>query len=169
VRRLGWITEDANIALQAAALHPEFSALQGIQPKIQDKVWESLVELAITTGIPHTTYSKEVYEGLVRSQIAAVREQLRSSAKIPALDFWKSCSHTILHPLARNILCVPAASTAMERGFSSTGFIMNRREGRLSLATMQVYAIIRDYILQEDYEFAGLMKAISTVVEQEQK
>ena len=46
---------------------------------------------------------------------------------------------------------------------------MNRREGRLSLATMQVYAIIRDYILQEDYEFAGLMKAISTVVEQEQK
>lgn len=54
------------------------------------------------------------------------------------LEFWKQYKEvfSVLSMLARQIHCIPASSAAVERCFSSTGFIINER--RTSLHTDQI-------------------------------
>jgi len=76
--------------------------------------------------------------------------------------FWKAFKESIskdLSMLVRGILSIPASTGRVERLFSSTGFIENGREN-MSTDTLEMHAIIRDYMQKENYSFEKLMELV---------
>jgi hypothetical protein len=61
------------------------------------------------------------------------------------LDFWRE--HHVLYPvlskLARQIHCIPASSAAVERCFSSAGFIVNERRTALNPEQLDNIIVVR--------------------------
>lgn len=101
----------------------------------------------------------------VRGALSRIRVMLENGKhrKTAALTFWQERqSFAILHPLARQLLSLVASSAAVERAFSGTAFITDGRD-TLGVASLEKQALIRDYMLQPDYELSILQKAISQV------
>jgi hypothetical protein len=70
-----------------------------------------------------------------------------NKSKLPSnpLEFWKQFQDVfpILSVLARQIHCIPASSAAVERCFSSTGFIVNERRTCLHSDQLDNIIVIR--------------------------
>lgn len=64
------------------------------------------------------------------------------------LEFWKKYQEyfPILSKLARQIHCIPASSAAVERCFSSSGFIVNERRSSLHPDQIDNIIVIRSLV-----------------------
>ena len=88
--------------------------------------------------------SEDDYNALQTDELTRYLSMDFDKSKLPTnpLEFWKQYQgmFPILSILARQIHCIPASSAAVERCFSSTGFIINER--RVSLHPDQIDNII---------------------------
>jgi hypothetical protein len=81
---------------------------------------------------------------------------------VRGLDFWRSLAqdathirsirYSYLYPLVRLLFATPASSASAERVFSSAGFLQSGRE-RLTTQHLKQLTVLRDYVLQVDYNF----------------
>ncbi len=168
--RLGWILQTVSIPLLGAALDPRYGNLRFISLNIRNEVWNQLAdegydlikEIPPRKGYPATSKGDIVYA------LKKLRKHFESvESTVSPLEYWSVYSDGApLLPLVQMILAIPASSAAVERGFSSTGFIMNGRD-TLSLDHVEQMAVVRNYINGPDYNFDDLYGELNAILEEE--
>ncbi len=161
-RRLGFILEENNIALKAAVLHPSYTHLECVENKLKESVWESLADEAIKNP---SVRQKQLYTDLesfsnfIKVSFSAARGLLSSFSKegIPLAEVYSSPELYVIAPLAKKYLCIPASAATVERLFSSTGNLMQGREGNLDLETLEQLQKLKHATSGEDYKFETLL------------
>lgn len=171
-KRLGYIVNEPNLALAAAAFDPRFGHLRFVDDGVRERLVDALVDWTIEfpkpvgNGVSIDIEIDEATErSLLRSTYTSLRRHLLAKAppqcandelylpteveakRYDAFEFWRTAEglDNIRH-IARLVLCVPATSAPSERVFSSAGFIVNKNRARLDDENVVMLATIRDHL-----------------------
>jgi hypothetical protein len=158
-KRFGWIFISPTLPLLASALDPRYGHLRFVELNFRNSVWEKLAEegeLIVGEKEDSRNFPSIDLEDIIFA-LRKLRNHFETKVhEVEPLEFWKHYSHGhLLLPLAQMILAIPASSASVERGFSSTGFIM---EGRplINLQHVQQMAVVRHYVNRPEYNFDDL-------------
>lgn len=166
--RFGWIFENVNLSLKAAALHPLHGHLPFLSSEMKSKVWESLEKECSLyyTDIP--SHQWEHYHSMCKSSLKLVRtefenlenhENWKKNQNFSALIWWRDQAYlNLLFPVVKMMLIIPATSAPTERLFSGAGHVQKRYN--LNPENLEAYTLIRDYIHSSTYNFEEFMELI---------
>lgn len=164
-RRLGGVVREPGLPLMAAALHPKYGHLEWLTDKERDLVWIALEKEL--PNFPVKTKSNALHGlrtiRLERSKVlecARINMESKEFCEMSPSEFWKafeSENGKDISSLVRGILSIPASTARVERVFSSTGFIEDGRE-QMSIDTLEMHAIIRDFMKSSNYNFEKLVQ-----------
>nr|XP_047128598.1 uncharacterized protein LOC124809089 isoform X1 [Hydra vulgaris] len=104
-----------------------------------------LQNIEIEQGNNNHTISQNVPEIEREFESFHAMPRVEEKHKVDVLKWWKKHASTLplLAQLARNLLCIPAASSCSERVFSASGGIINDKRHSLSTQTAKQLTLIK--------------------------
>nr|XP_047126646.1 uncharacterized protein LOC105850668 [Hydra vulgaris] len=106
---------------------------------------DDLQNIEIDQGNNNHTISQNVPEIEREFESFHAMPRVEEKHKVDVLKWWKKHASTLplLAQLARNLLCIPAASSCSERVFSASGGIINDKRHSLSIQTAKQLTLIK--------------------------
>ncbi|CAF3331770.1 unnamed protein product [Rotaria sp. Silwood2] len=144
----------------ATLLHPRYRQLKGCSNAERDEVYSYILQVSIleqyeddddlnSSKVENNSSGSEDYDcnSVHTDELARYLALELDKSKLSSnpLEFWKEYQgmFPVLSKLARQIHCIPASSSAVERCFSSSGFIINERRTSLSPDQLDNIIVIR--------------------------
>ena len=116
---------------------------------IRSNIINDLLDL-LPSGAPAATNParRELHRSMADAALLLARSQLdEADAADDPLVWWPSHSElSILFPVAKMLLAIPASTAEDERSFSSAGFTLDRKRGRLDMDNFRREHRIRQYL-----------------------
>lgn len=167
--RLGYLVLPGP-ALMAAALDPAEGDLLFVDEDTRDQVWQMLEKTAIEfkTASPAVIHSiledvRSTFENVEFHQEQQAQIEMKKCHVSP-LEYWNLSPHRIhLEYLICAVYSVPTSSSAVERAFSGTGFIIDGRDS-LKLDHLEKIAVIRAAMKSPQWQISDFLATIPTII-----
>lgn len=133
---------------------------------VRDNIISDVIEL-----LPRGTSARqqELFSTMARLSLEGSREELDAlDPTVDSLEFWpQHPNYTVLFPVAKMYLQIPASSAENERSFSSASFILDPRRTRVELDNFRREHRLRRFLLSGNPQFTaqGLMERYAIAVE----
>lgn len=171
--RLDYILERPNLALAAAALHPQYGHLQFVGINTRNAIWRELeewivgednafpapVQPALASVGPVVLPPAQQSRQAVRAALRRLREGFEDyharreaagedESIIDPLEWWARNSSQLpdIQHIAKIVFCVPATSAASERVFSSSGVSATSLRARLDVDKVEMMTVLRSVL-----------------------
>jgi len=150
-----------SLALAARSFCPgataEFKNFQQVDKvKINELIIENTNQLKTVT---------ELESKLISSSLLVAQERLAAAEPIDPLQWWSMQNDlTILHPVVRMFLAIPASSGQSESAFSSSGFLLGDTRTSLSIPHFRSEFRIKQY-----FDTAGELSDVTIYEQRKQK
>lgn len=154
-KRFASMFEQDSLAMAALMLSPgkdrfvfsNFEFDNDMKAKVIAKIADEVIELLPSNS---TDERKQHYRRTALITIELAKHQLDEvDESADPLAWWPQKKElSLLFPVAQMLFAIPASSAEDERAFSSAGFLLNQRRGRLALDSFKAEFRVRQFIVE---------------------